>query len=306
VARHDPASVWRQWLSTDPFAAPVAVPLEDPEEQKFYRALRERGHEIALHTPSETSSVRTEVARAFAYFEDVFGVPARMYVEHSPGNKLDAQARLGSDKASEYFNTDLLNRSGCWVWVCDDETDFPRDRARQLDVLSDPEGPLSPRARDKYGIERAFVRSRVLPSTGDGFVAAFTPEAVAALEANRGTALVYAHLAIGWLDPETRRLRADIERVLKAIAARSPWSAPGSDILDRLSAFRDTELRVEDGSVEVWNHGDRPIADVSLRGPRGRALTDGHGQPLPIAPNDLVMLGDLPPRSSVRFEFAGR
>jgi hypothetical protein len=300
----DPEALWREWRSIDPYWAPVTVPLEDADERQFYLGLRDRGHEIALHTPSETSSVRADVERAFDYFEGIFGAPARMYVEHSPENNLDAQSRSGSDKTSEYFNTDLLNRAGCWVWVCDEETDFPRSRARQLDVLSDATGPFSPRAYQKYGISRGFIRSRILPSNGDGFVAAFTPDAIAALERDGGTALAYAHLAIGWLDPKTRRLRTDIERVLKAIAARHPWSVPGSDMLDRLAAIRRTEVRVESGSVVVWNHGDQLLSDVWMHAPLRKILTDGDGRRLRRLPNDLLALGDLPPRSSSRFEIA--
>jgi hypothetical protein len=303
-ASGNPEGQWRKWLGIDPYWAPVAVPLEDANEREFYLGLRERGHEIALHTPAETSSVRADVERAFDYFEQTFGSPARMYVEHSPGNNLDAQSRSGSDKASKYFNTDLLNRAGCWVWVCDEETDFPRGRTRQLDVLSDATGPFSPRAHEKYGIERGFIRSRILPSTGDGFVAAFTSNAIAALERDGGTALAYAHLAIGWLDPQTRRLRGDIEAVLRAIAARDPWSAPGSDTLDRLAAFRAVELRIESGVVEVRNHGDGLLTDVSIRAPQGSILIDSHGQRVSRWPSGLLALGDLPPRSSACFDIA--
>ena len=296
----DPRRMWTEWRTIDPFAAPVAVPLEDPDERRFYLDLRDRGHEIAVHTPSETSSLRRDVARAFAFFEDVFGAPARMYVEHSPGNNLDAQCRFGSDTQSEYFNTDLLNGSGCWIWVCDNETDFPRRRGRQLDVLSDSSGPFSPRANEKYGIQRGFIRSRVLPSDGDGFLASLTEGAVDALVREGGTAIVYAHLAIGWLDPQTRRLRTDIEQCLRKIAERNPWSVPASDMLDRFAAFRNVQLNVSDNAIEVSNFGDLALTEVAIRSPEGFSLLDADGRLLTRLSRNLLLLGDVAPRSSVR------
>lgn len=297
----DPEALWAKWRGTDPYFSPVAVPLVDDEERRFYLALRDRGHEIALHTPSETSSKREDVVRAFAYFEEVFGAPARMYVEHSPGNNLDAQSRSGADAQSAYYNTDLLNASGCWIWVCDEETDFPRQRRRGLDVLSDTDGPFSPRAREKYGIERGFIRSRLLPSDGDGFVAAFTDDAIAALERDGGTALVYAHLAAGWLDPETRRLRDDIEKVLRKVAAKEPWAVTGSDMLDRFAALRQVAVTIGDSAIEIGNAGDSGLTEVAIHCPPGYGLMHGDGR-LPQASPDTLLLGDLAGRSSLRFE----
>ena len=206
----DPDRSWREWRSEDPFFAPVCVPLEDEAERAFYLDVGARGHEIAMHTPSETSSVREDVIRAFALFRSIFGRPPHVYVEHSPGNNLDAQTRCGSDPASPYYNTDLLNEAGCWVWVCDCETSFAFGRERQLDVLSDPSGPFCPRAREKFGIARAFLRSPTRPSDGNGFLSTFTEDVFDKLESDRGLSLVYTHLNNGWLDPHTRTLRADI------------------------------------------------------------------------------------------------
>lgn len=74
-------AIWDEWKSPDgtvPIHRPKSVPLCDPNELEFYRALESAGHEIALHTPSETSSTRAEVIAAFFEFEKWFGHPARV------------------------------------------------------------------------------------------------------------------------------------------------------------------------------------------------------------------------------------
>jgi hypothetical protein len=298
----DPVQMWSDWRSQDPFFAPIAVPLEDPEEARFYIDLRRRGHEIAMHTPSETSSSREDVIRAFALFESVFGSPPRTYVEHSPDNNLDAQKRSGSDPQSPYYNTDLLNRSGCWVWVCDDETAFSRKRGRQFNVLSDSDGPFCPRAREKFGVLRAFLRSPTRPGNGDGFLAAFDDRTFDELERERGLALVYTHLAMGWLDTETRRLRHDIAGRLEALARRNVWFAPAATILDRLAAFKQVELRSSQSMVEVANRSDVSLAGVTIVAPPGLTLCGNDGVVLPRLPGHLVDLGELHSGTTRRFQ----
>jgi hypothetical protein len=297
----DPVRLWSEWREHDAFFAPVAVPLEDAEEQSFYIDLQRRGHEIALHTPSETSSSRADVIRAFAFFETVFGAPPRTYVEHSPDNNLDAQNRCGSNRASPYYNTDLLNQSGCWVWVCDDETAFSRNLDRQFNVLSDEAGPFCPRARRKFGIERAFLRSPTKPSDGDGFLAAFNDETFDALEQQRGLALVYTHLAVGWLDPQTRRLRHDLADRLAALARRNVWFAPAAAILDRFAALEQVQLRSSPTVLELANRSDVNLPGLTVVAPQGCSLQDPDGNVLARLPGGLVILGELPAGATRRF-----
>jgi hypothetical protein len=297
----DPMQMWNDWRMQDPFFAPVAVPLEDQEEAAFYIGLRHRGHEIAMHTPSETSSTREDVVRAFALFEAVLGSPPRTYIEHSPGNNLDAQSRCGSDPQSAYYNTDLLNQSGCWVWVCDDDTAFSSKRGQQYNVLSDPDGPFCPRAQDKFGILRAFLRSPTKPGDGDGFLAAFDESTFDALERQRGLALVYTHLAIGWLDPQTRHLRPDIATRLEALAQRNVWFAPAATILDRFAAVKQVELAWSRTTLEVTNRSATSLAGLTAVAPRGLSLRSEGGVLLPRLGDLLINLGDFCPGTSRRF-----
>jgi hypothetical protein len=289
----DPVAMWAQWQAQDPFFAPVAVPLEDPEERQFYVELCRRGHEIAMHTPSETSSSRADLIRAFDFFESVFGFPPRMYVEHSPENNLDAQKSSGSDPTTPYYNTDLLNRFGCWVWVCDDETAFSKVREKQFNVLSDEDGPFCPRAYRKFGILRAFLRSPTKPSDGDGFLTAFDDRTCEALEKERGLAIVYTHLAIGWLDPQTRRLRHDIAERLKGLAQRNVWFAPASAILDRFAGIRQVELRSSATSVVLVNRSNMSLCDVTVVAPPGYSLMRPDEEMFPSLPGGLINVGEI-------------
>jgi hypothetical protein len=254
-----------------------------------------------MHTPSETSSPREDVVRAFALFESVFGSPPRTYVEHSPDNNLDAQKRCGSDPTSPYYNTDLLNRSECWVWVCDDDTAFSRTLGQQFNVLSDKDGPFCPRARKKFGILRAFLRSPTKPGDGDGFLATFDDRTFDALEQQRGLALVYTHLAAGWLDPATRRLRQDIAGRLEALARRNVWFASAATILDRSAALRQVELSSSQSMLEIANRCNMGLTGLTVVAPPGLTLRGDDGTLLPRLPGSLVNLGELHPGTTRRF-----
>src|SRR5262245_32581881 len=62
-------AIWDQWRTQDPFFAPKAVPLEDRAELEFYKSLVQRGHEIGLHTASDTDDTRERTISAFEYFK---------------------------------------------------------------------------------------------------------------------------------------------------------------------------------------------------------------------------------------------
>jgi len=276
----DRGRIWKEWIETDPYFAPVAVPLEDEPERKFYQELAAAGHEIAMHTPSETSSTREQLVEAFAYFEEVFGAPPRMYVEHSPGNNLDAQQREGANPRSPYYNTDLLNDARCWVWVLD-EQDGGRPKDKEATNLLVQEGaPFSRLALDLYGIARGFLRTGSGRANGDSFMAQYTEEAIDSLESEGGLALVYTHLNYGWLDPETRAIRSDIRERLSYLASKPVWLATGTDILDRFDAMRRVHLIPGDGWLKLVNGGESGVDAVVLRSASERGLSE-RGAPLP-------------------------
>jgi hypothetical protein len=220
-------AIWSEWRAS-PFDAPIAVPLCDPVEGLFYQQLSARGHEIALHSPADTSSTSQQVADAFELYRTMFGRYPATYVEHSARSNKDALANEGARPGSPYFTRDLLRRYDPWTWV-DDEHGLRDTR--------DGHGLLNDAANAQYGLKKAFIRTgRWSASDGDGFLAYYSEDRVDALERDAGAALVYTHLNEGWLDPRTRRMRHDLVERLSYIAAKPGWFVPASEILDRVVA----------------------------------------------------------------------
>ncbi|MDH3208741.1 MAG: hypothetical protein OEO79_19240 [Gemmatimonadota bacterium] len=288
----DEGRIWSEWMEADPYFAPVAVPLEDDEERLFFQELAAAGHEIAMHTPSETSSTREQLIKAFAYFESVLGAPPRMYVEHSPRNNLDAQQREGADPTSRYYNTDLLNESRCWVWVLD-ELDGGRPTDKEATNLLVQEGaPFSGQSLSLYGIARGFLRNGSGEANGDTFLSQYTEEALDALEADGGLALLYTHLNYGWLDPETRKVRREIRDRLAYIAEKPVWLATGTEILDRFDAMRCVHLISGEGWLKLVNVGAGDVMSIGIRSDAGRGLIE-HGKKLPAGEDGTLVVERL-------------
>lgn len=297
--------IWSEWRSLEDdearWRAPVAVPLEDPEERAFYLDLAARGHEIGLHTPSETSSRRGDIVRAFAAFQGVFGAPPRVYVEHAAGSKKDAQVNEGSRVGSPYYNTDLLNESGAWIWV-DHWPAITQRRPRFHDVLEGTGSPFDATAAEAFGIRNAFVRSgRAREAGGDGFLACCSQENTEDLARRAGLAIVYTHLDWGWLDPQTRQMRSAIRERLAFIASLNPWLAPAGRILDRFRLLATLSVHESPDTLRIRNAGRAPAHGVTLIAPDlDSLLRHGAAVLVPHADGRLV-IGDLPAGAEMRF-----
>ena len=272
----DGGKIWQRWSLLEGkqrFEKPVAVPLEVEEERAFYLCLAEAGHEIAMHTPSETSSSREDIIRAFDYFRTIFGAWPKSYVEHSQANNLDAQCQKGSDPTSQYYNTDLLNRYGCWVWVDDHESGrLPAPDGGLFNILAVKSDPFSDRAMTKYGIKKGFYRCGSVPhgnADGDRFLNLYSTTNIDQLEQQRGVALVYNHLNEGWLASNGRAMRPELAERLRYLASKNGWFAPACDILDRFDRVNQLSLKVDAEKVWVSNSGENTLSGVTL-------LVDNH------------------------------
>lgn len=263
-------AIWSKWRGLpDPverFRAPVAVPLCDEEECRFYQSLAARGHEIALHTPSETSSRREDLPRAFELFARAFGHYPRVYVEHSCKGKKDALSNQGADPTSPYYCRDLLIEYGPWVWV-DGRGGQYMDEFPSAYFAIPPDGsPINRGANQRYGLAKAFCRTgRWVDCDGDGFLRSYSTANLDALERDGGLALVYNHLEAGWLDPTTGGMRADLRRQLDYLAAKPGWFAPAGEILDRVEAVDALVVTSDAYGVTVTNPGPARLEQVLLR-----------------------------------------
>ena len=106
--------IWSAWNRvqdpTDRLYAPKAVPLVDDTERSFYVNLAARGHEIGMHTPSDTADTTEEIQKAFEYFTQVFGHPPAIYVEHSRASNTETLEREGGNPRSPYYSLAILKQ----------------------------------------------------------------------------------------------------------------------------------------------------------------------------------------------------
>lgn len=259
--------IWSEWRTASAFDAPVAVPFCDPIERRFYQDLASRGHEVALHTPSDTSNTREQIIAAFEAFKDTFGHYPSVYTEHSSKSNKDAQSNEGADASSAYYCREVLLQYDPWVWV-DGDGALPEDSDEKFFEIP-PTAPLvNQRARARYGLANAFVRTGKWSwGDGDGFLAGYSKENIDTLERDGGIALAYTHLNAGWLDPNTRQMRDDIQQRLRYLADKGGWFVPAGEILDRARAIDSLQVVRQGHRIALTNTSEIELTDVSLRSP---------------------------------------
>jgi peptidoglycan/xylan/chitin deacetylase (PgdA/CDA1 family) len=289
--------IWREWneqgQDNGGFFAPKAVPLTDEKEREFYLRLAAGGHEIGMHTPSDTSDTRHETVRAFEYFKAIFGHYPKVYTEHAGSHNKEAQANEGSNQGSPYYNTDLLNHYGPWIWL-DDQWGLPdRRHERFYDLLAANGSPFNASSVKRYGVAKTFLRTgRWKEGDGDGFLRWYSEDNIDLLEKHRGLALVYTHLNEKWLDPETRQMRAAIKDRLRYLASKNGWFVPAGVILDRAQAVVRLKLHQDGEFLEIVNTGDETIEGLTVISNRGRSLRKGDNFWRP-QPGGEIVLGTI-------------
>jgi len=286
-------AIWSQWRSsTDPeraFFAPKAVPLADPAEQLFYRQLAAHGHEIGLHSPSDTSDRREQVRAAFESFNDVFGHYPTVYVEHSAGSNKEALANQGADPISPYYCMDLLNQHSAWIWI-DDGGGLPAQSDAQFYEIQSSAALRNASAARRYGTRKAFVRTgKWGHADGDGFLDWYSREHIDALERDGGIALVYMHLDSHWLDPQTRKMRAPLQERLRYLASKPGWFAPAGEILDRVQAVEGLRLSCDGPTLHVENTNPQRVDRVAITSRTGRSLVRDGRVLQPDASSQIVV-----------------
>ena len=297
--------IWSDWAapagSERAFFAPVAVPLEDAAERAFYLGLAARGHEVGMHTPSDNSDTTEDLARAFVRFEEIFGHPPSVYVEHSGQSNKETLENEGSDPRSRYYSLGILNRYRPWVWV-DGSMALPRrSNPRYFDLAAVKGPPFTDDAVRHYGIPKVFMRTGKWKSAeGDGFLEWYSKANIDALEAHRGLAIVYTHLNEKWLDRKTRKMRDPLRARLGYLASKDGWFVPAGTILDRIALMKKVVLRREDLRVIVENRNTSAVASVSVISPKGRSLCNETGVFRPRATGD-ILLGELQAGETRRF-----
>ena len=296
---------WQEWLSNatpeQTFFRPIAVPLEDDAERRFYLNLAARGYEMGMHTASETSDTTDQTERAFAFFTQVFGHPPALYVEHSSANNKEALANEGANPGSRYYSLGILRRYHPWIWLDNALCLPPADDPRPFDLSSIPGAPFCELLDRRYGLANIFIRSgRPQKADGDGFLELYSEANIDRLERDRGLAMVYMHLDKKWLDASTRQMREPLRQRLRYVASKNGWFAPAGQILDRRLQMQDLSLRISGSTVRIQNRNARAVDSVSVIAPSGAALCRGGKTFLPVRSGD-ILLGDI--RAGETLEF---
>lgn len=297
--------IWSSWNRIDDpekkFLAPQAVPLVDDNERAFYLGLAARGHEIGMHTPSDTSDTTRRMQSAFEYFAQTFGHPPAIYVEHSTRSNKETLQNEGANPRSNYYSLAVLKSYHPWVWV-DGPWGLPADNEpRYYDLVAFNGAPFSNEESQHYGLDKVFMRTgKWHKADGDGFLDEYSEANVDDLERNRGIALVYTHLDSKWLDAGTHKMRAPICDRLRYITSKNGWFAPASVILDRVTAMKQVSLDTRGGYVTIRNRGAQAIDSVTVISPAGVSLCKRNAALRPGPRGDIVV-GNIKARESVTF-----
>lgn len=221
----------------------------DPDYLAWVLDLQAHGHEIGFHNASDHSSTRHETIAALDRFRELFGHDPRIGADHSENVEAiywDAK-RLTGIQAQVYGRAMRMARPHLgrsqgevptspyfWADALRDRIDYWRnftfDTANVLDPA--PEIPYHD-ARRPY-VNRWFAACHT-PNLS-GFLALLDDDRLDRLEREGGACIAYTHVGFdfapeGRLDP---RLRPALER----LAARDPWFAPASMMLDHLRSVR--------------------------------------------------------------------
>lgn len=286
--------IWSRWNQIrDPdqaFLAPKAVPLVDDTERQFYLSIAARGHEIGMHTPSDTSDTTEQLQRGFEYFIRVFGHPPSVYVEHSTQSNKETLENEGANPRSNYYSLAILKFYHPWVWVDGPLGLPPASEPKYYDLVASKGAPFSDESAKHYGLEKVFMRTgKWNQADGDGFLVGYSVANIDDLERNRGLALAYTHLDSKWLDPVTHKMRLPIAERLRYLASKNGWFAPAGTILDRVQAMKELSLDPRGGYVRIHNQGTQAIEAVTVVSPNGASLCKSETILRPGPRGDIVV-----------------
>lgn len=226
---------------------------EDSHYLEWVRSLKSNGFEIGLHNVAASSSFREQIERGLDRFVELFDAPPRVHANHTGCadgvywgqerltgwrrwlfNKYEArsgraqQQSAGHLAASPHFWGDLLRDRVTYV------RGFTFNDLNTLRCC--PEMPY-------HDPVKPFVNYWFAATTASSpryFKNNFTQERVDRLAESGGLCIAYVHFATfardGQLDPYFREMAS-------YIAARDPWVAPVSEVLDFLKHGQEKSAR---------------------------------------------------------------
>lgn len=274
--------------------------LEDPAYLALVRSIRDAGHEICYHLASGGNNTRGENESALEFMRRELGSCPRLLINH--GRNADAmywgRSILGGGLPGLIARIYCSDRSegeipgSQWFWgdLCRRHIAYVRHlKSAEIDNLRlNPSMPYHLPGRPYVNrwfsctdLSKPWLVRRIL-----------TPKAVDGLVRGRGACVAYAYLhdfvmPDGSIEPSFRRAAE--------LLAGTPgcWSAPVSDILDRLESMRRVSLAMVDGTCTISNGGSEAVDDVWVEGAPGEVLATAGGEKLVIGESGRLRVGSV-------------
>jgi hypothetical protein len=225
----------------------MAETLDDAAYHDFVIDLHTRGFEIAFHNATMESSERTRTVRALERFSATFGAAPRVHANHSFNRE---NLYWGADRIDNRFlraayrtllrlpnDFYLGHRPGSPFWwgdLCAAQIEYIRNLTfADINLLNvNPSMPYQD-PRRPYG---NWWFSSSDAENADAFVDLLRLESQERLEREGGVCVVATHFGKGFC--VDGKVRPDVERLLRSLAARAGWFVPVGELLDHLRTFR--------------------------------------------------------------------
>lgn len=208
----------------------------------WIRTLQSDGFEIGYHGATYHSSERELTRRSLERFAELFGQTPRCMANHSSNreNIYWGASRLSSWRRTAYrlltrewsnrFSGEQQNSPLFWGDICRQQITYVRNFVfPDLNTLAAcPEMPY-------HDADRPYVNWWFASSEGadaDSFVRTMSERNQERLYEQRGASIIYTHLACGFV--EQGKVRPDVERLLRRLAALNGWFVPVGQLLDFL------------------------------------------------------------------------
>ncbi len=217
--------------------------LQDAEYLGFVRALRDEGHEIALHCVRNSDSVREVVKRGLQEFQDRLGLMPRAHANHSRNreNLYWGESRITTPMIRALYETatGFRNRGTFeghiehspyfWGDMCLEHVDYVRNFVLG-EINLDRVNPTMPYHNPKTPFVKAWFTST------DGCVVNRFCETCGEAQQDRleeegGVCIMYTHFSCGFFE---KGLHPRFETLMRRLASKNGWFVPVSTLLDHL------------------------------------------------------------------------
>jgi len=239
-------SVWMLKGSGPGRPSNAGLTCEDRDYREWVLGLQRRGFEIGLHNVAPFTSERPVIRKGLEDFQHVFGMPPHVHCNHT-----GCQDNLywGSDRLSgwrkQVYTGAGRRPSGLsqghnpdsplfWGDLCQQQVLYVRNFVyNELNTLAVcPEMPYFD--ADKPYVNGWFASAEA--GNIHAFLRNFTPANIDALCNQNGLCIVYVHFGGGFA-PDGK-LHQEFRRRMEYVAAKQPWTAPVSEVLNYLRAKR--------------------------------------------------------------------